>query len=79
MELNLDALENSKIHTVSSEDLINLSDILKLKLEKFVVNEPSWDIEKRNKPRFAQKNDAISSAADDDENIEVRNINKDCL
>jgi methyl-accepting chemotaxis protein len=57
IELNLDALENTKNHTVSGDDLINLSTTLTQKLEKFIVSNPSWDAPKRGLSRFEKETD----------------------
>jgi methyl-accepting chemotaxis protein len=64
IELNLDALENSKIHTISGDDLINLSDTLKKKLEKFVFSNPSWDAPKRVQSRL-EKEQSTAALVDD--------------
>ncbi len=51
IELSQDALENSRMHTLSSEDLIKLNENLKHKLEQFVLRKENWNIEKRDKRR----------------------------
>jgi len=71
-ELNADALENSKIHSVSSNDLVKLNDVLKQQLEKFIVSDTSWNIRKREKPRFEKENKMASqSIVVEDDNIEL--------
>jgi methyl-accepting chemotaxis protein len=74
-ELNRDALENSKIQTVSSDDLLNLSDALKQKLEKFTVTNPAWNAQKRSKPRFEtdsnNETNGISEANQEQADIEL--------
>jgi methyl-accepting chemotaxis protein len=70
IELNANALAKSNIHAVSSDDLIKLCNILKQKLEKFVVSNLAWDEEKRDKPRYSQ-NKTMSISTHDDEDIEL--------
>ncbi len=64
-ELNLDSLDNSKIHTVSCDDLIALSHSLKQKLEKFIVNKSSWSVQKRTKSRLKKENVDLNSSHED--------------
>lgn len=72
-DLNADNLASSKIHSVSSNDLIKLSDTLKQNLEKFVVSNSSWSVEKRNKLRDVAKEDTVipDSTDNDDEDVEL--------
>lgn len=71
-ELNVDALDNSKIHTVSSDDLIKLSNILKQNLEKFIVTNSTWNTQKRNKSRLEKPtNTEMHSKENNDKNIDI--------
>jgi methyl-accepting chemotaxis protein len=49
--LNADALEGSKIQAVTSDDLLNLAEVLREKLESFEFNDAIWTDQKRTKLR----------------------------
>lgn len=70
-ELNADALESSRIHSVSSDDLISLNDVLKQQLETFVVSDASWRTKKREKPRIVNTSMAISQTHESSDDIEL--------
>ena len=71
IELNMDALESSRIHTVSSDDLLKLSEVLKQQLEKFVVSEATWGTEFRNKSRLVAQKSTLSSATHSNQDVEL--------
>lgn len=71
-DLNADNLESSKIHSVSSNDLIKSGDTLKQNLEKFIVSNTSWSVEKRNKLRDMPEEPVITDSTDsDNEDVEL--------
>lgn len=70
-ELNADALESSRIHSVSSDDLIALNEVLKQQLETFVVSDTSWHTKKREKPRIVDTSMATSQTHDNSDDIEL--------
>jgi len=70
-ELNADALESSRMHSVSSEDLIKLNDLMKQQLEIFIVSDTSWHTKKRGKSRVVNKTTTTSQAHDDSDDIEL--------
>jgi methyl-accepting chemotaxis protein len=70
-ELNADALESSRIHSVSSNDLILLNEVMKQQLETFIVSDTSWHTKKREKPRIVNKTMATSQTHENSEDIEL--------
>ena len=70
-ELNADALENSRIHTVSSDDLIKLNEVLKEQLEIFVVSDSSWHTKKRENPRVVKQPMMTVQSLENDDDIEL--------
>jgi len=70
-ELNADALESSRIHTVSSDDLIKLNDVLKQQLEVFIVRDASWHTQKREKSRVVKETMTTLHSLDDADDIEL--------
>ncbi|QFU23870.1 methyl-accepting chemotaxis protein [Shewanella eurypsychrophilus] len=54
-ELNNDALETSKMHNVSSDDLKNLGKIVKDKLDVFVISNNPWQDYRRSIKRKSNK------------------------
>lgn len=71
-DLNQDALENTRIHTVSSDDLVKLEGVLRGKLERFIVTDPPLDTAKRSKVRSTDKSSGGHSAhSEDDSNIDL--------
>lgn len=70
-ELNADALESSRIHSVSSDDLISLNDVLKQQLETFIVSDTSWHTKKREKSRIVNTTMAISKTHESSDDIEL--------
>ena len=70
-ELNAEALEDSKIHTISSNDLIKLNGALKQNLEKFIVSDSSWPIQKRRKARAVQEDNSMSNSTESTGDVEL--------
>ncbi|MDX8126929.1 hypothetical protein QLH52_06525 [Methylomonas sp. OY6] len=70
-ELNADALENTRIHAVSSDDLFKLNAVLKQQLEKFVVSDASWHIKKRENSRAAKEESLSSQTGEAADDIEL--------
>lgn len=70
-ELNADALESSRIHTVSSDDLISLNAVLKQQLEIFIVSDTAWHTKKREKSRIENKSIATSLTYENLDEIEL--------
>ena len=70
IELNQEALDNTTMHIISSDDLLNLSEVIKHKLDKFTVNNTEWNPQKRNAPRYENKK-AGSLSPDDEQNIQL--------
>ena len=66
VELNSGALENSQIQSVSSEDMANLAEALKEKLEIFSLKGANWEVKTRNEPRNINTNGASDTAVEDD-------------
>jgi len=55
IEINSEALENSKIHSVSKDDLEKLADVLREKLNKFVLKERAWNESERHLLRVEEE------------------------
>jgi len=66
VELNSSTLESSKIQAVTSEDLLNLAEILRSKLDTFEFNDAHWTDNKRTKLRDEQKTASLTPAQEDD-------------
>ena len=65
IELNTDALSNSKIQSVTSDDLLNLATSLREKLELFDFNDKEWNTSTRTKLR-RENSEAPSEAGEID-------------
>lgn len=69
-ELNQEALDNATMRIISSDDLINLCDVIRQSLDKFIVSNAEWNPQKRNKSRY--ENEKVSPLTPDDEqNIQL--------
>lgn len=70
VELNSDAMENSKIQAVTSEDLLGLASSLRHKIEIFEFNDAHWTDNKREKLR-PETLEAASHLLEDEGDIEM--------
>ncbi|OAI03869.1 hypothetical protein A1353_14105 [Methylomonas methanica] len=70
-ELNAEALEDSKIHTVSGNDLIKLNGALKQNLEKFIVSDSSWSTQKRSTSRVVREDNSMSNSTESTGEVEL--------
>ncbi len=66
-QLNTEALKNSRLHSVSKEDLINLGQTLRERLEIFHTSEEDWNEDMRSKPRYEKGASGESTSSRDDE------------
>ncbi|MDH5300385.1 MAG: methyl-accepting chemotaxis protein [Gammaproteobacteria bacterium] len=65
VSLNSDALENTKLQGVTREDLLKLSEVLKSKLDVFVLPEHRWNSNLRSAPRYDKENgESLENSAD---------------
>jgi methyl-accepting chemotaxis protein len=58
VHLNTDALDNSRIHSVSSQDLLRLAKTVREELDQFKTRETDRHESKRRKPRLQEENHA---------------------
>jgi methyl-accepting chemotaxis protein len=54
-ELNSEALENSRMHSISRDDLYNLAEAMRNKLNQFNIGERGWNESLRTRPRLREQ------------------------
>ena len=65
VELNTDALESTRLHSVSKDDLHNLAEALKGKIATFKLNQHQWDENARSQTRSELEDEPIASVVED--------------
>jgi len=66
VELNTDALEGTRLHSVSKDDLHNLAEALKGKIATFKLGQHQWDESARTKTRAQVESEPGDITAEDD-------------